>query len=647
MGKKHTATPGGYWEDLQEEINAKKVEELRRWYPEKFVSEDELFSGIHRGDRIFISTGCGEPQYLVRALIDYVNSHPKAFFDAEVLHVWTLGVAPYTDEKFRHNFRHNSFFIGDHTRRPVNEGLADYTPVFLSEVPDLIRRGIVPIDVALIQTSLPDKHGYMSLGVSVDIDKAAVEKATTVIAQINSRMPRVHGDGFVHIGQVDYVVPHEEALLEYEAGADTEAIRRIGAYVARLIQDGDTIQVGYGSIPNAIMANLTGKRHLGVHTELLSDGIVELMRGGVVDNSRKTLNPGKTVAAFCMGTRETYDYLHDNPMVEFRTIDYTNDPLVIARHEGMTAINSALEVDLTGQASAESIGKLFYSGIGGQADFMRGAVLSRSGKTILALQSTASNEGVSRIVPFLKEGAGVTLNRGDIHYVVTEYGIVYLHGKNIRERAMDLISIAHPKFRSWLIDEAKQGGLIYRDQSFIPGRKGEYPEQLEGYRTTRTGLNIYLRPVKISDEPLLKDFFYSLSDQSLYRRFFSARKDMPHDILQHYAVIDYTKKMTILAVVNRRYHENVVGLGQYIIEESTHTAEVAFTVRDEYQNRGIATELVTYLVYLVKREGLLGVTADVLPENDVMLHVFEKMGLSIRRRTKEGVAKATLVFDGS
>ncbi|MCX8103939.1 MAG: GNAT family N-acetyltransferase [Candidatus Bipolaricaulota bacterium] len=617
----------------------------RERYREKFAPEEAVFSGIHRGHHIFISTGCGEPQYLVRALVNYAQSHPKAIFDAEVFHVWTLGVAPYADEKFKYNFRHNSFFIGPNTREAVNQGLADYTPIFLSHVPRIFARGLVPIDVALIQTSPPDRHGYMSLGVSVDITKAATERASLVIAQVNSFMPRVHGDGFIHIADVDFIVPYDEPLLEFRAEADDVIAQQIGKYVARIIQDGDTIQVGYGSIPNAILANLSDKKHLGVHTELLSDGIVALMKKGVIDNSRKTIDRGKTVATFCMGSRETYEYLDDNPAIEFRTVDYTNNPLVIARLDNMTAINSALEVDLTGQATAESLGKTFFSGIGGQADFMRGAVLARNGKTILALPSTANNETVSRIVPFLKEGAGVTLNRGDIHYVVTEYGIAYLHGKNIRERAMALIAIAHPKFRPWLIQEAKKLNLIYKDQAFIPGKRGEYPEDLETYRTTKSGLEVLLRPVKISDEHLLKDFFYSLSDTSLYRRFISMRKDMPHERLQEFVVIDYTKEMVILATIKREEGvEEVVGIGQYGIDERTNTAEVAFVVRDDYQGKGIGTELLSYLTYLAKRHGLHGFTAEVLEENRPMLHLFEKMGFDIEKRRAEGVYELKMTF---
>jgi acyl-CoA hydrolase/GNAT superfamily N-acetyltransferase len=612
--------------------------------PEKFVSEDDIFRRIHRGDTIFIGSACAEPQYLVQGLIRYVKSNPKAFFDAEVLHIRTLGVAPYATEKFKENFRHNSFFIGDSTREAVNKGVADYTPIFLSQVPDLFRRGLARVDVALIQTSSVDIHGYMSLGVSVDIVKAAVEKASVVVAQVNSRMPRVHGDTFIHIDDIDFVVPRDEEILEYSPEADTETAQRIGKYVARLIEDGDTIQVGYGSIPNAILANLSEKKHLGVHTELISDGVVALMKKGAIDNTRKNINRGKAVATFCMGRRAAYDYIHDNPAVEFRTIDYTNDPLVIAQHDNMAAINSALEIDLTGQATAESIGRTLHSGVGGQADFMRGAVLSRGGKTILALKSTAASDVVSRIVPALREGAGTTLIRGDIHYVVTEYGIAYLHGKNIRERAMELITIAHPKFRPWLVSEAKKAGLIYQDQAFIPGERGIYPEELETWRTTKTGLNLFLRPIKISDEPLLKDFLYSLSDKSIYRRFMSQRFHMPHEFIQELVVIDYTREMAILALVGETPNEKVVGVGRYFIDPQTHTAEVAFAVRDDFHNQGIGSELLSYLTYLAKRQGLLGFTAEVFADNTPMLQVFEKGGFDIERKASAGVYELRMAF---
>jgi acyl-CoA hydrolase/GNAT superfamily N-acetyltransferase len=622
----------------------KALDDWKKTYPEKFASEDVIFGHIHRGDTIFIGSACAEPQQLVHAMLRYVKSHPKAFFDAEVLHVRSLGVAPYTSEKFKQNFRHNSFFIGNSTREAVNKGMADYTPVFLSRVPELFRRGLARVDVALIQTTPPDDHGYLSLGISVDIVKAATEAASVVVAQVNTFMPRVLGDAFIHIDDIDFILPYDEPLLEYSPGADTDIAQRIGKYVARLVEDGDTIQVGYGSIPDAVLANLAGKKHLGIHTELLSDGIVELMKKGVIDNSRKTIDRGKTVATFCMGRRETYDYIHDNPAIEFQAIDYTNNPLIISRHENMVAINTALEIDLTGQATAESIGKAFYSGIGGQADFMRGAVLSKRGKTILTLQSTAAEEVVSRIVPFLKEGAGATLIRGDIQYVVTEYGIAYLQGKNIRERAMELIAIAHPKFRSGLIEEAKKAGLIYRDQAFIPGERGQYPEELETYRTTTRGLNLFFRPIKISDEPLLKDFVYSLSDQSLYRRFLSKRQYLPHEFLQELVVIDYTQEMAMFAFVEKEDREELVGVGRYFSDPDTHMAEVAFAIRDDYQGQGIGSELLSLLTYLARRQGLLGFTAEVLEENAAMLHVFEKGGFEMEKRTIAGLCELKMKF---
>ncbi len=620
------------------------LSQLQGAYSAKFASADEVFANIHRGDRIFVGTGCGKPQYLVDEMVRYVEGHPKALFDAEVLHVWTLGVSPYLREEFKHNFRHTSFFISGSSREAINQGQADYTAIYLSQVPDLFYRGIIPIDVALVQTSTPDRYGFLSLGISVDIVRAAIDCAKLVICQVNANMPRTHGDSFVHIDNVDFIVPHDESLMEYEAEAADEIADQIGKYVSRLIEDGDTLQVGYGRIPNAILSNLGTKKHLGVHTELLSDGIVELMRQNVIDNSEKSIDRNKTVAAFCMGKRTTYEYLSDNPAIEFKPVEYTNNPSIIAQINRMTAINTALQIDLTGQATAESLGKYFYSGIGGQADFMRGAILAPEGKAILVIQSTAKNDEVSRIVPYLSEGAGVTLTRGDVHYVVTEYGIAYLHGKNTRERAMELISIAHPKFRTWLLREAKALNLIYKDQAFIPGERGQYPEKLETYRTTKKGVEIFLRPVKLADEPLLKEFFYSLSDRSIYRRFISVRKDMPHERLQEFAVIDYTKEMVVLAVLPNEERDAVVGVGQFGVDVQSHTAEVALVVRDDQQNRGIGTELLSYLTYLAKRQGLLGFTAEVLVDNQPMLHLFEQGGFEIEKRREANVYELRLLF---
>jgi acyl-CoA hydrolase/RimJ/RimL family protein N-acetyltransferase len=625
--------------------NAKKeLEQMKKTFPEKFVPEKEVFSRIHAGDRIFIGTGCGEPQYLVKALINYVESNPKALLDAEVLHVWTLGLAPYAAEKFKSNFRHNSFFVGNNTRDAINKGMADYSPVFLSQVPGLFRSRAISIDVALVQTSPPDPHGNLSLGVSVDIVKAAVEAASVVIAQVNAQMPRVHGDGFINISEVDFIIPFDEPLLEYENDVPDEVAQRIGKYVSRIVQDGDTIQVGYGSLPNAVLVNLMGKRDLGVHSEFFSDGITDLMKRGVITNRRKNIDRGKTVASFCMGKKETYDYIHDNPSIEFKTIEYTNNPFIISQIKNMTAINSALEIDLTGQATAESLGKTFYSGLGGQADFMRGAVVARGGKTILILLSTARKGEVSRIIPFLKEGAGVTLTRGDIHYVVTEYGIAYLHGRNVRERAMALIAIAHPDFQPWLLEEAKKEHLIYEDQAFMPGKRGIYPEHLETFRTTTKGLKIFLRPVKITDEGLMKDFFYSLSARSMHKRFMSLRVEMPHERLQQYLPVDYEKDMAIAALVKEGENEVLVGLGQYFLNRDQHTAEVAIVVGDDYQKKSVGTEILFYLTAIARQRGLLGFTAEVLLDNEPMLRLFDKLGFDIDRHWEDNLYVLDIPF---
>ncbi|OGP87786.1 MAG: acetyl-CoA hydrolase [Deltaproteobacteria bacterium RBG_19FT_COMBO_43_11] len=625
-------------------ISKKDLDEIKIKYKNKFAAENDIFSHIHRGDRIFISTACGEPQYALRALMKYVESNPKAFAEAEVMHIWTLGIAPYDDKKYTYNFRHNSFFVGDNTRNSVNSGLADYTPVFLSEIPNLIASKRIPIDVVLIQTSLPDKNGFVSLGISVDICMAAIDNAKIIIAQINENMPRVHGDTFINIDAIDFMIHHDEPLLEYAPEIPGEIALQIGKYVSKIINDGDTIQLGYGSTPNAILNNISEKHDLGIHTELLTDSMVELIQRGVINNSRKNIDKGKTIASFCMGTTKTYRFIDDNPMIEFRGIDYTNDPRIICTIENMTAINAALQIDLTGQATAESIGKQFYSGIGGSADFMRGAVLAPGGKTILVIQSTARNGEVSRIVPFLDSGAGVTLNRGDVHYVVTEYGIAYIHGKNIRERAMSLIAIAHPKFRTQLIEEAKKLNLIYRDQAFIPGKKGEYPEYIETVRTTQKGQIIYLRPVKINDEPLIKDLFNDLSDKSLQTRFMSSRRDVPHEMRQQFVVIDYTREMVILATVEENGKEVVVGMGQAIKELNTLTAEAAFAVRDKYQGKGIGSELLSYLTILAKKEGLQGFTAEVLVENKPMLRVFEKMYPDMGKKVEAGAYELNMRF---
>ncbi len=472
-------------------------------YADKIETAEQAVRRIHHGHRVFVGSGAGEPQCLVEALAARENLD-----DTEIVHIMTLGVAPYAEPKFDQRFRHNAFFIGANVREAVRQGRADYTPIFLSEIPRLFHTGRIVIDVALIQVSEPDEHGYCSYGVSTDIVKSAAESARCVIAEVNSNTPRALGDCFINVRDIAALVPCDTPILEAPQGAPDEMSRSIARHIADLIEDGSTLQLGIGTIPDAVLHFLEDRRDLGVHTEMFSDGVISLVEKGVVTNKRKTFHRGKMIASFVLGSRKLYDFINNNPLIAFYPTEYTNDPFNIAKNDKMISINSAIEVDLTGQVCADSLGELFYSGIGGQVDFVRGASRSNGGKAIIALPSTAKDESISRIVPTLKPGAGVVTSRGDVQYVVTEYGAAYLHGKTIRERAMGLIQIAHPKFRPWLLSEAKQRGLVYRDQIELPVSTPVYPEELERWVSLKDETRVFVRPVRLTDEARMRDMFY-------------------------------------------------------------------------------------------------------------------------------------------
>lgn len=600
-------------------------------YADKIRTPDQAIASIRRGDKVFIGSGAAEPQTLVKALIDAAGR----LADTRIMHIMTLGVAPYTEEKFTDQFRHNAFFIGANTRKAVAEGRADYTPVFLSEIPALFRSGQIPIDVALVQVSPPDKHGYCSYGVSTDVVKSGAESADKVIAEINPQMPRALGDCFIHMDDIDLAVPVDGPLLYADREGADEVARRIGRNVASLIEDGSTLQMGIGTIPDSVLHYLTDKKDIGIHTEMFSDGFMELVEKGVINNSKKKIHTGHTVASFCMGSQELYDYVDDNPAVEFRPTEYTNDPFVIAQHDNMVAINSAIEVDLTGQVCADSLGSMFYSGIGGQLDFIRGASRSKGGKPVIAMPSTAKNDTVSRISVNLKEGAGVVTTRGDVHYVVTEWGIAYLHGKNIRERAMALINIAHPKFRQRLLEGAKKLNYVYKDQ-LLPSETVRYPEELETTMITKDGAELLIRPTQPTDEEMLSDMFYDLSDQSIINRFFSMLKSMPHRKLQQFCCIDYEHEMTLVAVTKTGPRQKVVGIGSYYLNPATDRAEIAFLVADAFQGKGIGTFLMQDLVKIARARKIKGFTAEVLRDNVAMIALMHKAGVPARSKPVDG-----------
>jgi len=412
-------------------------------YNRKLRHLDEAVRIVQSGDRVVLAHACGEPQALVRALVE----RAPELENVEIVHMVAMGSADYCKPGMEKHFHHNSLFVGPSTREAVNKGRADYTPCFFSEIPRLFREGFLPVDVAFIQVSPPDKHGFVSLGISVDYTKPAAECAKTVVAQVNPRMPRTYGDSFLHVSQIDIFVEHEEPLIELSRPKIGDVERKIGEYVAELIEDGATLQLGIGAIPDAVLSSLKDKKDLGIHTEMFSDGVVELYEAGVITNAAKSINRGKMVATFLMGTSKLYDFVDNNPAVSMHPVDYTNDPCIIGQHDKLVSINSALQVDLLGQVCADTLGMTQFSGVGGQVDFVRGASRSKGGKSIIAMPSTASKGKISRIVPVLDNGAAVTTSRNDVHYVVTEYGIAELRGKTVRQRAEALIAIAHPDFR--------------------------------------------------------------------------------------------------------------------------------------------------------------------------------------------------------
>lgn len=431
-------------------------------YEPKKVSAERAVSVIKDNHRVFLTGNCSVPQTLLRALIE----RAPQLCNVEITQVLAMAGDEYAAPHMTPHLRVNALFISENVRRAVNEGRADFTPVFLSEVPGLFSSGRLPIDIALIQVSPPDDHGYCSFGIEVGITKTAAASAKIIIAEINPQMPRTLGDSFIHVSKMDYIVEVNYQLPEIKLGRAGEVEDKIAQFIAAMIPDGATLQTGIGAIPHAVLGYLHNHKHLGIHTELFSDGIIPLYESGVITCERKTFHKGKMVAGFMLGTRELYKFVNDNPVIELHPTEYVNDPFNIAQNDKMVAINSALEVDVTGQVCADSIGTKFYSGVGGQVDFIRGASRSKGGLPIIALPSTAKDGEVSRIVPTLKTGAGVVTTRNDVHYVATEYGIADLYGRSIRERAKQLVEIAHPKFREMLAEQAEK--LYGLPKYFVP-----------------------------------------------------------------------------------------------------------------------------------------------------------------------------------
>lgn len=606
-------------------------------YAGKIAGPEEAIKRLAPGRRILIGSGAAEPVALVEAMV----THGTHLADNDVVHLLTLGPAPYVRPDLQHRFRHTAFFIGPNVREAIREGRADFMPVFLSEIPHLIRSRRVRIDAALIQVSEPDAHGYVSLGVSVDIVRAAVDAADLILAEVNPHMPRTLGDSFLHVDRIDALVPVGTELLERVPEPPDEVSAEIGRQVASLVPDGATLQVGIGKIPDSVLASLADRKDLGVHSEMISDGVMALADAGVITGRRKKLLPGKIVTSFIMGSRSLYRWAHEHPAIEMRPSDFTNDPQTVSRNNAMIAINSALSVDLTGQVASDTLLGRLFSGIGGQVDFIRGSARSEGGKAIIALRSTAKDHTVSRIRPVLEEGSAVVTSRGDVHYVVTEYGVADLWGKNIRERATALISIAHPDHRPELLSAGKNRRYLFPDQVVPHARYPWAEERL--VRLSPGGPELLIRAARITDERSLQEFFYRLSEETLYKRFLSLKRMHPHREMQDLVNLDFDRNMGLIACLPGT--EEVVGLARYDVDPASRLADIAFLVRDDWQGRGVATNLLRRMRDIARARGLAGFTADVLTSNSQMLAVFHESGLAFRSEIQGDVYHLEARFD--
>ncbi len=587
----------------------------------KTVTTETALASINNGCRVFLGTGCGEPQHLIHAMVA-----DRGTQDIMIYQMLSHTLAQYVDDPaFVERFSLKLFFISEPMRKAAFEGKIDYLPTYLSQIPKLFQSHRIGLDVALIQVSPPDQFGYCSLGVSVDITRSAVENAELVIAQVNPCMPRAWGDSLVHTDAIDYFVPYEEPLVTYHPNLpENDITRRIGHFISQLVRDGDTLQVGFGTLPNAILQHLGQKKDLGLHTQLITDAMLPLFEQNVITNRLKTLLPRRVVASLCMGTEKLYRFIDDNPFFDFRSSEFVSDPLVIARNDNLVSISSALEVDLTGQVCSDSLGYHFYSGIGDQVDFLRGASMSKGGFSIIALPSTAQNGKISRIVSHLSEGAGVATTRGDVNFVVTEYGYAELQGKGIYQRVMELAQIAHPKFRAQLIDAAKKHHYIFADQLPPLERDLIFLEKYNWRVNLKSGQTAFVRPLYPSDEFEYRNFFYSLKEETIYRRFFYKMRLFSHEIVQQqWAEVDYHENMSLVGRVQKGGHNEVMAIGSYAQEKDGY-AEVAFVVHDDFHGQGIASRMLEYLEQIARENNFVGFVATVFDDNQAMLNVFQK-----------------------
>ena len=620
--------------------------DLQKSHPDKVIDADQAMKVIKPGNMIFIGTGCGEPQHLIKAMVEN-----KQMYDIMIYQMLSSTLSHYVDdEDFLKRFSLKLFFISWAMRKAVSVGKIDYIPTYLSRIPELFYSGRIGLDVALIQVSPPDAFGYCSLGVSVDITRAGADSAKLVIAQVNEEMPKTWGDSLIHVDEIDYLVLHDEPIVNSIRPLKPEELeigQRIGMYISEVVEDGATLQVGFGYLPNTVLQYLDGKKDLGIHTQVVTDGLLPLLKNKVITNKKKTLIPGRVVASLCMGSQEMYDYVNNNPMFYFRSSDFVNNPKVIAQNDNLVSISSALEVDLTGQVCADSLGNQFYSGIGDQVDFLRGAAMSNGGISIIALPSTAkTGDGIcSRIVANLSDGAGLATTRADVDIIITEYGIAELQGKSIYQRVMELTQIAHPRFRSDLIEEAKKRGYIFPDQLPPSAEDLIFLENYKERVELKNGQTVLFRPLMPSDEFAYRNFYYSLKEETIYWRFFYDRKVFSHEMIQgEYADVDYRKNMYLVGMVQQKRHQQIIAMGTYA-DIGDGQAEVAFVVNENYHGQGIASYLLRQLENIARKNGFTGFVATALKENASMLHVFQKRYPQAKLHHDGQMIDVTMGFD--
>jgi len=611
-------------------------------YVEKRCSAQEAIGRIKPGQRVFIGSSCGEPQYLVRKLADAADT----FTDIEIVRLLSLESTPLTliaDKTKDQSFNIRSFYLGSAKTKSLSRNKRFITPMNLSAVPRLFKTRRLPIHVALIQVSPPDDFGWMSLGISVDITLAAAFSADFVIVQVNPRMPRVLGHSFIHVNDVNAVVEYEEELLTIEELPELNAANHIGRLIARLVDDGSTIQISPGTTPQATLLALSDKNDLGVHTQYVTTDIMRLVSMGVITNRKKGFNEGKLVASCAIGSKNLYEFLDDNPAIEFYPSDYVNDPGIISRNNKMVSMNVPMAMDLTGQVAADALYYNHFSGITGMLDFIRGASGSEGGKSILMLTSTSVDGKKSRIVPMLNDTA-IVVPRGDVQYVVTEYGAVNLFGKSLQERAMAMISIAHPDFREELFFEARKMGLLGAERTLSESVQGIYPIKLEETREI-DGELITIRPAKPVDGRRIQEHFYTQDKDDIYSRFFQARTRFVRDDVESMFQIDYVKNLTLLAVVGEFGFGKVVAVGEYLIDPAKNIAEIAFSVSKEWQGKGLGKIIMKKLSEAARENGISGLMAYTLPRNQGMIKLFKSLPYKTKTVYDGEVVELICMFD--